>query len=166
MTTDKENTMTNSEARKRAQDRATIDASPTVDPTPTPDALGPQAANLDVATLVDRIRAEAAIANRPGQMQRLEALAAEVTRLKRGAATLGHIVESNGRMVLDITGLHDWIDEDGDGDWGAVWDHAYELRPRAEAAEAVIAKVRELADGDLLIGPSELLALLPKEDPR
>jgi hypothetical protein len=75
----------------------------------------------------------------------VERLTAERDRNKRACETLGHIVEQNGRMILDITGLHDWIDEDGDGDWGAVWDYAYELLPRAEAAEAHIARIRAVA---------------------
>jgi len=98
-------------------------------------------------TLADRIRDEAAQASRSGQMQRLELIAAEVESLRRGAKTLGHTIEQQGRMVLDVTGRHDLIGEDGDGDWGAVWDHLYEipmkvLRDAADEMEAVI------ADGD------------------
>ncbi len=82
-------------------------------------------------TLADRIRDEAAQASRSGQMQRLELIAAEVESLRRGAKTLGHTIEQQGRMVLDVTGRHDLIGEDGDGDWGAVWDHLYELPAKA-----------------------------------
>lgn len=57
----------------------------------------------------------------------MAALLEELERTRRGAKTLGHIVEQQGRMVLDVTGRHDLIAEDGDGDWGAVWDHLYEL---------------------------------------
>jgi hypothetical protein len=78
-------------------------------------------------TLADRIREEAAQAARPGQHDRLLAIAEEVERLRRGAKTLGHIVEQQGRMVLDATGLHHMIGEDGDGDWGAVWENLYDL---------------------------------------
>lgn len=85
--------------------------------------------------LADRIRSEAEVADRPGQMARLEAIADEVERLQRGAHTLGHTIEQQGRMILDITGLHHFIGADGDGDWGAVWENAYELLPRIELLE-------------------------------
>ncbi|MGZ6772567.1 MAG: hypothetical protein ACXVGA_08550 [Mycobacteriaceae bacterium] len=93
------------------------------------------------SNLVERIRSEAALADRPGQMERLEQIAEEVARLQRGAKTLGHVVEQQCRMVLDATGLHHFIGEDGDGDWGAVWDNLYDIRANAlrEAEEAVIA---------------------------
>ena len=64
--------------------------------------------------------------------------------LRRGARTLGEIIDKQCRMVLDATGLHAWIDEDGDGDWGAVWDHLFDLRRRAEAAEAELERLREV----------------------
>lgn len=63
------------------------------------------------------------------------ALRAELARVKSGAKTLGETIEKQGRMVLDATGLHDWIDEDGDGDWGAIWDHLFEMRPTIEALQ-------------------------------
>ena len=74
----------------------------------------------------------------------LAAKDAEIERLKRGGAELGKIVKRHCDMVLDATGLHDWIDEDGDGDWAAVWENLAALRPRAEAAEAKVAKVEAL----------------------
>lgn len=85
----------------------------------------------DPSNLPDRIREEAGRLLEPGHRERLEAIAADVERLQRGAKTLGHIIESNGRAILDITGRHDLIGEDGDGDWGAVWDHLYELPAKA-----------------------------------
>ena len=60
----------------------------------------------------------------------------ELAKYKRGAKTLGETIEKQCQMALDASGRHDLIGEDGDGDWGAVWDHVLELRPRAEAAEA------------------------------
>lgn len=81
----------------------------------------------------------------------------ECDKARRAAKTLGGIVEQNARMILDITGLHDWIDEDGDGDWGAVWDNAYELLPRIKTTEAQVerlhfdldreARARQAAEG-------------------
>jgi hypothetical protein len=91
----------------------------------------PEADNNPFDTLADRIRDEAAQSSRSGQMERLEGIAREVERLRQGAKTLGHIIESNGRAILDITGRHDLIGEDGDGDWGAVWEHLYELPAKA-----------------------------------
>lgn len=82
-------------------------------------------------TLADRIREEAAQAARPGQMERLEGIAEDVEALRRGAKTLGQTIEQQCRMVLDATGLHHFIGEDGDGDWGAVWDNLYEIRANA-----------------------------------
>lgn len=57
-------------------------------------------------------------------------LRAEIERLRRGAQTLGKIIDDQCRMVLDATGLHDLVDEDGDGDWGAIWDRLFELRAK------------------------------------
>ena len=66
-------------------------------------------------------------------------------KYRRGARELGRVIEQQCNSILDITGLHDWVGEDGDGDWGAIWDHAYALRDRAKKAEAAIARVEALA---------------------
>lgn len=58
--------------------------------------------------------------------QRDEALA-EVERLRAAAKTLGDIIVRNNQMALDATGLHHLINEDGDGDWAAVWDRIGQL---------------------------------------
>lgn len=73
-------------------------------------------------SLSDRIRSEAAIADRPGQMARLEAIAVEVDRLQRGARTLGDLVHFAHMRVVAATNSQDLLDENGDGDWGAIWD--------------------------------------------
>lgn len=146
--------MTTSDARKRLAEAKATDT-----------ANGPQIANLDPATLADRIRSEADLAGRPGQHDRLNALADEVERLARAGETLGGVIDKQCRMILDITGLHAWIDEDGDGDWGAVWENAYELLPRLKAAEAAIERVRALADEERLVSTSELRAALDASDP-
>ena len=97
-------------------------------------------------TLADRIRSEAATATRPGQMQALEAIADEVEALRRGAKTLGEIIDRQCRMVLEVTGRYDLIGEDGDGDWGAVWEHLYELRPPV-AARGGVRETEEIEHG-------------------
>lgn len=78
----------------------------------------------------------------------LDNLRAEVDRLteerdaaRRGARTLGQVIETQGRAALDATGLHHLIDETGDGDWGAVWESLYDVRDRADRAEAALARV-------------------------
>lgn len=81
-----------------------------------------------MSELGDQIRAEAEISDRPGQMDRLIAIAEQVDRLQRGARELGKTIEQQCRMVLDVTGAYDCVDADGDGDWGAIWDRLYELR--------------------------------------
>jgi hypothetical protein len=70
-------------------------------------------------------------------------LRAEVERTKRGARELGRILHRTLRDALDASGRHDAIDEDGDGDWGVVWETLAELRPRAEAAEAELRAQRD-----------------------
>jgi hypothetical protein len=94
----------------------------------------------DLIDLPERIRAEAARRLEPGHCERLEAIAADVERLQRGAKTLGHVVEQQGRMALEVTGAHHVIGEDGDGDWGYVWESLYDIRPKAlqEAVEAIV----------------------------
>lgn len=95
----------------------------------------------DIDTLADRIRSEAAQAARPGQMERLEAIAVEVETLRRGAKELGRTIEQQCRMVLDATGLHHFIDEDGDGDWGAVWENLFDQCGRARQGAAIRTEV-------------------------
>ncbi|UYL86600.1 hypothetical protein SEA_RADFAD_43 [Arthrobacter phage RadFad] len=99
----------------------------------------------------------------------------ELAKYKRGAKTLGEIIEKQCRDVLDVTGLHHLINEDGDGHWDAVWmrlfemrdeladlkestiarerlrgdswrDRAQEMTMRAEAAEAAVRRIRHLLD--------------------
>lgn len=51
----------------------------------------------------------------------------ERDRNKRAAVTLGKIVERQCRDVLDATGMHHVIGEDGDGDWALVWERLAEM---------------------------------------
>ena len=58
----------------------------------------------------------------------------QVAQLRLGGREMGrYLVHLNG-IALDVTGMHDVIDEDGDGDWGAVWDNVAELGVMAKAA--------------------------------
>lgn len=52
----------------------------------------------------------------------------ELAKYKRGAKTLGGIIEKQCREVLDVTGLHHLINEDGDGAWDVVWMRLFEMR--------------------------------------
>lgn len=89
------------------------------------------------------------IANAPTWLaelvERVKVAEAEVERVREAARTLGKIIDDQCRDVLDITGAHDLVDADGDGDWGAIWDLLREQAQRgqrAEAAEAAIERVR------------------------
>jgi hypothetical protein len=73
-------------------------------------------------------------------------LVAEVEKLRRACETLGGVVESQCRMALDASGLHHLIDEDGDGDWGLVWERLAELGADNERLLATIERVRKVAD--------------------
>lgn len=84
----------------------------------------------DFETLAERIRAEAAQAARPAQIDRLEAIADEVARLKRACEDLGNSLMVWMNLAVDATGSHDLIEDDGDGDWGAVADRMAELATR------------------------------------
>lgn len=74
-------------------------------------------------------------------------LNAERDSARRGAKTLGGIVERQCQHALDATGLHHLIDEDGDGDWGAVWERlaemGAELNGLREVAEQRLEVIRE-----------------------
>jgi hypothetical protein len=62
------------------------------------------------------------------------ALLDELERTKRGAQTLGRIIERHGRAIVEATGAHDLINEDGDGDWEVVFERLAELRPARDRA--------------------------------
>lgn len=80
-------------------------------------------------TLADRIREEATQATRPGQLQRLEALADEVDRLRQGGRTLGTTLDFWLTLAKDVTGSSDVIAADGDGDWGLVAERLAAMKP-------------------------------------
>ncbi|WP_198344273.1 hypothetical protein [Mycobacterium dioxanotrophicus] len=63
-------------------------------------------------------------------------LVAELERARRACRRLGEVVESQCRMALDASGLHHLIDEDGDGDWGLIWERLAELGAEVERLKA------------------------------
>ena len=83
--------------------------------------------NFNPETLADRIRSEAAIAGRSGQMQRLEQMADEVARLRQACVDLGDSLVVWMNLAKDATGSAGEIDEDGDGDWGVIAERMAEL---------------------------------------
>jgi hypothetical protein len=62
-----------------------------------------------------------------------QAVIDERDMLKRGGAELGRQIDHYLTWVLDATGMHHLIDEDGDGDWELVWEQLAEMG-RARAA--------------------------------
>ncbi|UTM47068.1 hypothetical protein [Glutamicibacter mysorens] len=62
--------------------------------------------------------------------------AAETILRKQNAIdTLDRIITQQCQAALDATGLHHLIDEDGDGDWSAVWEGLQELADQKRHAE-------------------------------
>lgn len=71
----------------------------------------------------------------------------ELAKYKRGAKTLGEIIEKQCRDVLDVTGLHHLINEDGDGHWDVVWMRLFEMRDElASLKESTIGRERLRGD--------------------
>jgi uncharacterized protein YfiM (DUF2279 family) len=71
----------------------------------------------------------------------------ELAKYKRGAKTLGEIIEKQCRDVLDVTGLHHLINEDGDGHWDVVWMRLFEMRDElASLKESTIGRERQRGD--------------------
>jgi hypothetical protein len=69
-------------------------------------------------------------------------LVAEIERLQSAGKTLGKIIDDSLRDVLNATGSHDLIGEDGDGDWMAVFERLAELRPARDAALAEVERLQ------------------------
>lgn len=69
--------------------------------------------------------------------------AAETIQRKQNAIdTLDRIITQQCQAALDATGLHHLIDEDGDGDWSAVWEGLQELGEAKRKAEQQVQRVR------------------------
>ena len=76
----------------------------------------------------------------------IDRLIAERDMLKRGGAELGRQIERYLTWVLDATGMHHLIDEDGDGDWELVWERLAEMGRARAASETEVEPVAEQCD--------------------
>lgn len=76
----------------------------------------------------------------------IAALLAEVEKLRRAGSTLGTVIEKQCEAALDATGLHDLIDETGDGDWGTVWETVAEMGETCRRLRAQLDAVRALQE--------------------
>lgn len=71
----------------------------------------------------------------------------ELAAAKRAAKTLNEVIEKQCRDVLEVTGLHHLINEDGDGAWDAVWMRLFEMRDElASLKESTIGRERLRGD--------------------
>lgn len=73
--------------------------------------------------------------------------AAETILRKQNAIdTLDRIITQQCQAALDATGLHHLIDEDGDGDWSAVWEGLQDLQATSKPNQnfEVVATAEEL----------------------
>lgn len=57
-------------------------------------------------------------------------------RLQRGANELGRCLDRQLQDILTLTGAHNLIGEDGDGDWMGVWERLGELVEKGHQHEA------------------------------
>jgi hypothetical protein len=69
---------------------------------------------------------------------------AENEALKRGGAELGKVVHRMTEDIVRLTDSRDLIDENGDGDFGAMWDRLHETYAAGKAARAKLDAVRDL----------------------
>lgn len=99
--------------------------------------------------LAERIRREAEVAARPGQLDRLIALADEAERLQIAAHTLGRLLTYWMDLAKESTDSFDLIGDDGDGDWGAVADRLSAMSPLAQKVEALADEWDSDAHSDL-----------------
>ncbi|PCK27841.1 hypothetical protein [Rhodococcus qingshengii] len=115
--------------------------------------------------------------------ERIKELEAKVAELeaaleyqKYGGRLLGDMFVKQSKDVVAAVGAEHMIDEDGDGDYGAVFELLFELRPardaaiaRYMAAEYTLARVHEvyenLCPGDdmTFVAYSDLTAALEGE---
>ena len=72
----------------------------------------------------------------------------EVKRLRDACKTLGGVIDRQCIDIAKIARSEHLVSDDGDADWGVIWEQAYEIADRAEKAEAEVAKLREKIDVD------------------
>ncbi|WP_144627585.1 hypothetical protein [Arthrobacter woluwensis] len=58
----------------------------------------------------------------------------ERDKAARAVQTYSHVIEQQCTDVLNATGAHHLIQEDGDGDWMGVWEIMHELCQKGKAA--------------------------------
>ncbi|WP_159840156.1 hypothetical protein [Nocardia sp. CY41] len=73
---------------------------------------------------------------------RIAELEHEVARLRAAGKDVGEYIKALNQTALDATGMHDVINEKGDGDWQAVWENVADLGERLRQAEKRIAFLR------------------------
>lgn len=66
--------------------------------------------------------------------------------LERGGRELGRQIQRYLTWVLDATGMHHLIDEDGDGDWELVWERLAEMGRAYATSPSEIEQVAEQCD--------------------
>ncbi|WP_280389859.1 hypothetical protein [Nocardia wallacei] len=83
----------------------------------------------DFSELPERIRSQANISSRPGQLAALgniaddvAALLGELEQSREASKTLGDCIRHYNDIALEATGLHHLIDENRDGDWQFIWE--------------------------------------------
>ena len=83
-----------------------------------------------------------------GDRHHARALIEEVGHLRDACKTLGGIIDRQCIDIAKIARSEHLVSDDGDADWGVIWEQAYEIADRAEKAEAEVAKLREKIDVD------------------
>lgn len=86
-------------------------------------------------------------------------LVSELERVRQACKTLGNLTVQLNQMALDASGMNRLIDEDGDGDWAAVWENIAELGAKVERQDRERHEFTgRLGFGDNISEPSASLA--------
>lgn len=78
----------------------------------------------------------------PALLDALDEARAEAARLRRGGEELGKSLVFWLDLAVKVTGSEDCIDDDGDGDYGAVAERLAEMPARAAALKEQLAEVQ------------------------